>query len=102
MDVVMAQERITILRVHKRTRNRLRRLALAKRESYDEIINRLIGSEPDTEDEADLEKRRQKLIKMGVSKDLASLVGILPKTDTKEERRMIREAVKDWESRRRG
>jgi hypothetical protein len=74
------------LRVSKGTRSRLRKLALAKRESYDEIINRLLGLE--TED------KRKMLIKSGISKELADLVGILPKSDARDDKELIGNAIR--------
>jgi hypothetical protein len=90
----MAQSQSTILRVSKRTRNKLRELAIAKKETYDEIINRLLGSEG--EDEENLENIKKNLIKKGISKDLVNLVGILPKTDARQDKRLIGEAVRRW------
>jgi len=90
----MSQEQITILRVRKRTRNKLRRIALAKRESYDEIINRLLGAEMEEENEDNLEEKRLMIIKSGISKELAALVGILPKGDTMEDKELIGNAIR--------
>ncbi len=90
----MAQDEITILRVRKNTRNKLRRIALAKRESYDEIINRLLGEETEDENWESLENARQRLIKSGINKELAGLVGILPKSDAKEDKQLIAASVR--------
>ena len=87
----MAQEDITIVRLRKSTRNRLKQLAIASRESYDEIISRLLGTE--NEGWEDLEKKKQKLLKMGISKDLVNLLGIMPKVSLQEERALIRRAI---------
>ena len=89
----MRQEEITILRVHKDTRNKLRRLALAKRESYDEIINRLLGFQPTDISSNDLEKARRKLLKRGISKSLVNLVGIIEKLNLEEEKELVRTAI---------
>lgn len=96
------QEEVTILRVHKNTRERLRKLAVAKRESYDEIINRLLTellNEPSSE--GDLEKTKQKLLKAGINKDLVNLVGIIPKTNIIEDKEKIRAAIRNWASKKR-
>jgi hypothetical protein len=87
----MKQGEITILRVHKSTRNKLKRLAIAKRESYDEIINRLLGYENNGTD--DLEKKRQKLLNKGISKEIVNLVGVMPKISLKEEKAIVRRAI---------
>lgn len=87
----MTQEEITIVRLRKSTRNRLKELAIASRESYDEIINRLLGTKK--EDRDDLEKKKQKLLKMGISKELVDLVGIMPEVSLQEEKAMIRHAI---------
>lgn len=97
----MSHEEITILRVRKNTRNRLRRLALAKRESYDEIINRLLGGETEEENEESLERIRQRLIKSGIGKELADLVGILPKSGAKDDKQLIGEAIRRHFSKKR-
>ena len=92
----MAQAQITILRVRKNTRNRLRKLALAKRESYDEIINRLMEEEEGgaDDDSEDLEERKQKLLKKGIDKELVDLLGVIPvKLSLKDEKRAIRKAI---------
>jgi hypothetical protein len=94
--IYMSQEEITILRVHKDTRDRLRKLAITKRESFEEIINRLLGSERTTDDKNELEERKQKLLNMGIAKELVDLLGVIPKTDTEDDRKIIREAVKRW------
>jgi len=94
--IYMRQEEITILRVHKDTRSKLRKLAITKRESYDEIINRLLGSETIKDDKNELEKRKQKLLDMGIAKELVDLLGVIPKTDVEDDRKIIREAVKRW------
>ncbi len=91
----MAQEEITIVRLHKSTRDKLRRLAIASRESYDEIINRLLGSET-IENNDELKKRKERLLKMGISKQLVDLVGILPKNDVKQDKELIREGIERW------
>ncbi len=96
----MSQEQITILRVKKETRNRLRRIALAKRESYDEIINRLLGTEMVEEREEDLEKMKQRMIKSGISKELVDLVGIIPKSDAKDDKKLIGDAIRNWFSKK--
>ncbi len=87
----MAQEEITIVRLRKSTRNRLKQLAIASRESYDEIISRLLGTE--NEGREDLEKKKQRLLKMGISKDLVKLLGVMPKVSLPEERALIRHAI---------
>ena len=87
----MAQEEITIVRLRKSTRNRLKQLAIASRESYDEIISRLLGTE--NEGREDLEKKKQRLLKMGISKDLVNLLGVMPKASLQEERALIRHAI---------
>lgn len=87
----MAQEEITIVRLRKSTRNRLKQLAIASRESYDEIISRLLGTE--NEGREDLEKKKQRLLKMGISKDLVNLLGVMPKVSLQEERALIRHAI---------
>lgn len=87
----MAQEEITIVRLRKSTRNRLKKLAIASRESYDEIINRLMGTQ--NEDRDDLEKKKQKLLGMGVSKELVGMLGIMPSTSLQEEKAIIRRAI---------
>ncbi len=89
----MAQQEITILRVHKQTRNKLRKRALARRESYDEIINRLLELKPDINNGRELEERKQKLLKKGISKGLVDLLGIVPKTSLDDEKRTVREAI---------
>lgn len=89
----MEQEEITILRVRKNTRNRLRKLALAKRESYDEIINRLLGSQTKEGEEDNLEKEKQNLIKHGISKSLVNLVGTINKLSLEEEKETVRRAI---------
>lgn len=38
----MTQEEFTTIRVYRSTRDKLRKLAITRRESYDEIINRLL------------------------------------------------------------
>ncbi len=93
------QEQSTILRVSRRTRNKLRRLAIAKRETYDEIINRLLGTDIN-ENEDELKNRKEKLLKMGISKQLVDLVGILPKTDAKRDKELIRESIGQWAKRK--
>ena len=97
----MEREEVTILRVHKGTRERLRKRALAKRESYDEIINRLLGEQEAWQEGDDLERRKQKLLGMGISKELVDLVGVLPKNDVEDDRRVIAEAIKAHVSRKR-
>ncbi len=89
----MTHEEVTILRVHKGTRARLRKLAIAKKESYDEIINRLLGDDNGGDDEEELERRKQKLLKKGINKEIVNLLGIMPKTDLKDEKKLIREAI---------
>jgi hypothetical protein len=89
----MGQSEITILRVRKNTRNRLRKRALAKRESYDEIINRLLGEQEVNEVDESLESKKQKLLKLGISKKLVNLVGIIPKISLEEERFVLRQAI---------
>jgi hypothetical protein len=83
--------------LRKSTRNRLRQLAIARRESYDEIISRLLGTENEGHD--DLEKKKQKLLKMGISKEIVDLVGIMPKINLNEEKSIIRRAIIRRESR---
>lgn len=92
----MAQEEITIVRVHKSTRNKLRRIAIAKRESYDEIINRLIGGEEEGEkDREKLQQIKQELLKKGISKDLVDLVGVIPKKmSLQEEKEAVGRAIR--------
>jgi hypothetical protein len=82
------------LRVSKGTRSRLRKLALAKRESYDEIINRLLGLETEEKKGESLEEKRKMLIKSGISKELADLVGILPKSDARDDKELIGNAIR--------
>ena len=89
----MKQEEITILRVKKGTRSRLRKIAIAKRESYDEIINRLLGNFGHEENVESLESKKQKLLKLGISKELVDLVGIIPEISLEEEKSFIRRAV---------
>lgn len=89
----MSQQEVTILRVHKITRNRLRKRAIARRESYDEIINRLLGLETKDEDREGLEQRKQKLLKKGIRKEIVNLLGIIPKVSLEEEKKIIREAI---------
>jgi hypothetical protein len=97
-DGCMTHREITILRVRKSTRDRLRRLAIAGRESYDEIINRLL--EPAAGNDEELEKKKQRLLKIGVSKQLVEMVGILPKTSAKQDRELIVEAIGRWVKRK--
>ena len=91
----MAQDEVTILRVRKTTRNKLRRRALTKRESYDEIINRLIekGTNVENVGEEDLEKKKQRLLKMGISKELVNLLGVAPKMGLNEEKAIFKRAL---------
>ena len=98
----MTQSEVTILRVHKSTRNRLRKLAVARRESYDEIINRLLEEGNNFENRSELQRKKQKLLKMGISKELVDLVGILPKSEIKEDKRLIGEAIRRWVSEKEG
>lgn len=92
--IIMTQQEITILRVHKQTRNKLRKLALAKRESYDEIINRLLASESGVGGGQSLESRKQMLLNIGVSKEVVDLIGIIPKISHEEEKSLVMDAVR--------
>gem|GEM_PF-2480708 len=92
--VYMKQEEITILRVRKGTRSRLRKIALAKRESYDEIINRLLSNSIEQEEsDESLESKKQKLLKLGISKELVDLLGIIPEISLEEEKSLIKHAI---------
>lgn len=88
----MTQTEITILRVRKGTRNRLRSRALTKRESYDEIINRLMGDQQESLAE-DLDVARQRLLKQGISRTLVNMLGIMDKIELDEEKAIIRSAI---------
>ena len=96
----MSAEEITILRVHKRVRDELRKRAITKRESYEEIIERLLGAEVESGDKDELERRKQKMLKEGVSKEVVELVGILPKNDVAEDKKLIGEAIRRWAARK--
>jgi hypothetical protein len=93
----MTQEDITILRVHKSTRNRLKRLAITARESYDEIIDRLLEGGVDSEKRTDeeLQRRKQALLKEGVSKRIVDLLGVSPyKTSLEDEKKIVGRAIR--------
>jgi len=92
----MAQQDITILRVQKSTRNRLKSRAITKRESYDDIINRLLASDSEmknVEQDQSLESKKQRLLKIGISKGLVDLLGVIPTISLEEEKSLVRQAI---------
>ena len=90
----MVQEEVTIVRLRKSTRNRLKELAIASRESYDEIISRLLGGKTDNSEE-ELKRRKQKLLQMGVSKKLVDLLGVAKgKINLEDEKEITRRTIR--------